>query len=495
MPIETSVRRADPAAHQTSLLMVIVPQGEQPESLASLDQASGGAVGRLYAAGAFAGKRDQTAVLYPSGPAGRILLAGAGQRDDLDRAALRRAAAVATRVAQGMGVADAALYCVPEAMEPVTAGPAGQVLTEGISFGAWRFDELKEAPREAKDHLERVDLLASAEEVAPMSEGHAVGSAIAAGQDLARGLQMLPGNTCTPSYLAAVAAELGARHDVAVTVLERDAVTEEGLGGLLAVSQGSSQDPRFIVLEHHGADGPPIVLVGKGVTFDTGGISLKPPQKMEEMKFDMSGAAAVMGTFETLGRLCPRAHVVGLIPSAENMPSANSFKPGDVIRSHLGKTIEVVNTDAEGRLLLADALSYAGRFKPSCVLDMATLTGAVVMALGHTASGLMGNSEELLADVTTAAERAGEPVWTLPLWDEYKDLIKSDIADVKNSGGRPAGTISAGWFLKEFVDGFDWGHIDIAGTAYSDRSSPIMGKGPTGVGVRLFSEFVLARQA
>ena len=236
-----------------------------------------------------------------------------------------------------------------------------------------------------------------------------------------------------------------------------------------------------------------MVLVGKGVTFDTGGISIKPAPSMEEMKYDMSGAAAVLGAFEALGRIKPKLHAVALVPSAENMPDGNAYRPADVVKSHFGKTIEVVNTDAEGRLLLADALSYARRFKPACVLDAATLTGAIVICLGPVAAGVMGNDPALVQEVVAAGQRAHERVWELPLWDEFKDLIKSDIADVKNSGGRPAGSITAGWFLREFVDGFPWAHLDIAGTAYTDRDTPSMGRGPTGMGVRLFTEFLLAR--
>jgi len=262
---------------------------------------------------------------------------------------------------------------------------------------------------------------------------------------------------------------------------------------LLAVAQGSAEEPRFIALDYRGAAGAPVVLVGKGVTFDTGGISIKPAQNMEDMKYDMSGAAAVLGTFEMLGRLRPPVHVVGLIPSTENMPSGTAIKPGDVVTSHLGKTIEIINTDAEGRLILCDALSYARRYEPACVLDIATLTGAIVVALGHSASGVMGTDENLIEEVRGAGERSGERVWPLPLWEEYRDLMKSDIADVKNAGGRPAGSISAGWFLREFVEGFPWAHLDIAGTAYTDRDDATRVKGPTGIGVRLFSEFVLKR--
>src|SRR5947208_1747787 len=231
----------------------------------------------------------------------------------------------------------------------------------------------------------------------------------------------------------------------------------------------------------------------EGLTFDSGGIEIKPAQNMEDMKFDMSGAAAVLGTFETLGLLKPKVNVVGLIPATENLPSGHAVKPGDVVKSHFGKTIEIINTDAEGRLILCDALSYVRRFKPAAVIDIATLTGAVVVALGQVAIGEMGNDEALLAEVREAGERAGERCWPLPLWDEYRDLLKSDIADVKNSGGRGAGSIAGGWFLREFVEGYPWVHLDIAGTAYTDAEGPHQAKGPTAVGVRLFTEFILKR--
>jgi leucyl aminopeptidase len=343
-----------------------------------------------------------------------------------------------------------------------------------------------------KPQLDRVDILIS-DSTNDSGEGRRLGEAIGAGQTFARSIQVLPGNVCTPSYLANVARELAQRHGFEITVLDRSAITKEKMGALLSVAQGSAEEPRFIALEYKGAEGAPVVLVGKGVTFDSGGISIKPAQNMEDMKYDMSGAAAVLGTFEALGRLKPKVHVVGLIPSTENMPSGTAVKPGDVVTSHLGKTIEVINTDAEGRLILCDALSYARRYRPAAVLDIATLTGAIVVALGHTAAGVMGNDDQLVEEVRAAGERAGERVWPLPLWEDYRDLMKSDIADVKNSGGRPAGSISAGWFLREFVDGFPWAHLDIAGTAYTDRDEPTRVKGPTGMGVRLFTEFVLAR--
>jgi leucyl aminopeptidase len=489
----TAIAQAPPAGYDTPLLAVAVPRGSLPPSLGELDTAIGGALNRLIAAGDFSGKRDETGMVYPSGATARVLLVGLGKAEEVDRTAIRRAAAVAAKRARSVGVPRAAFHLPPEARGRVSASDAGQMIAEGLAQGVWQYTEMKQRDDETKKpQLERVDILAT-EAVNELREGHRIGEAIGAGHAFARGIQVLPGNICTPSYLANVARELAQRHDFQVTILDKAAITREKMGALLAVAQGSAEEPRFIALEYQGAGGAPIVLIGKGVTFDTGGISIKPAQNMEDMKYDMSGAAAVLGTFEALGRLKPGVHVVGLIPTTENMPSGTAVKPGDVVTSHLGKTIEVINTDAEGRLILCDALSYARRYQPAAVIDIATLTGAIVVALGHTAAGVMGSDEKLVEEVRAAGEQAGERVWPLPLWDDYRDLMKSDIADVKNTGGRPAGSISAGWFLREFVDGFPWAHLDIAGTAYSDREDPTRVKGPTGMGVRLFTEFVLAR--
>ena len=484
---------------ETPLLAVAVPQGTGlPVSLAELDRASGGVLARALGAGDYKGKRDDTLLVYGTGKAQRILLVGVGKATEVTRSALRRAAAVAAKRARGVGTTAFAFAVAPEARGGVSAGELGQVAVEGAAQGAWQFTELKKtaAADDPKPDLEAVSVVVDAAEASDAEAGRSVGDAIAAGHRLTRGLQMQPGNVCTPSYLADQAGKLAKTYGFALTVLDRAQLKKEGMGALLAVAQGSAEEPRFIVLEYKG--GPqsgqaPVVIVGKGVTFDSGGISIKPAQNMEDMKFDMSGAAAVLGTFEALGRLKPKLNVVGLIPATENLPSGTAVKPGDVVKSHLGKTIEIINTDAEGRLILCDALSYARRFKPAAVLDAATLSGAVVVALGHHAIGIMGNDEALLAEVRDAGERAGERCWPLPLWEEYRDLVKSEIADVKNSGGRSAGTIGGAWFLREFVDGFPWVHLDIAGTAYAEGEGATQGKGPTAVGVRLFTEFLLKR--
>ncbi|HEX9167043.1 MAG TPA: leucyl aminopeptidase [Gemmatimonadales bacterium] len=490
MTLTMRVVAAAPAGYATPLLAVLLSDTGLPASLSQLDGQTNGAVSRLMAAGDFKGKRDETALLYPDGPAARILLVGLGKADAADRNTVRRGVAVAVKRARHLGVTSAAVHLAADV--PIGVRAIAQAAAEGSEQGAWRYEALKQPSEDQKPELDQVDLLlpGKAEDA---EAGARVGAAIGAGHALARGLQVLPGNLCTPSFLAATAQEIAARHGFKVTVLDRAQIEAEGMGALMAVAKGSAEEPRFIVLEHDGKGGAPVVLVGKGITFDTGGISIKPAERMEDMKYDMSGAAAVLGTFEALGRLRPAARVVGLIPTCENMPSSRAYKPGDVVRSHFGKTIEVVNTDAEGRLILCDALSYARRFQPACVIDAATLTGAVTIALGHAAAAVLGTDPELVRQLREAGERAGERVWELPLWDDYRDLIKSDVADVKNSGGRAAGTITAAWFLKEFVEGYPWAHLDIAATAYSDKESPAIVKGPTAMGVRLFCEFVLAR--
>ncbi|MGH7584215.1 MAG: leucyl aminopeptidase [Gemmatimonadales bacterium] len=493
MPVDVSHRVAKPEAVRTPLLIIPVVKGPMPGELASLDTACGAAVSRAWNSGDFNGAKDEVALLYPpSGGAERILLIGTGEPATAAAASLRRAAMIGGKRARTLGAPEAIVVYLPGQFPSIDDARAGQALAEGVPFGAWHYPDLKRPPETPKPLFERAELLTVAPSPA-FAGGVELGGAIAAGQEWTRGLQILPGNTATPTHIADRARELAGRRGMTITVLDRAAIVDAGLKALLAVAQGSAQEPRFVAIEHHGADGPPVVLVGKGVTFDSGGISIKPAQNMEDMKFDMSGAAAVLGTFEFLGRTKLARHVVGLVPLCENMPSGTAYKPGDVVGSHFGKTIEVVNTDAEGRLILADALSWARRYSPAAVIDCATLTGAIVIGLGHAASGVMGTDRTLIDAVIAAGERADERAWELPLWDDYRELMKSDIGDVKNSGGRAAGSITAGWFLREFVEGYPWAHVDIAGTAYTDRESPAQVKGPTGVMVRLFAEFLLAR--
>ncbi|MDF2772787.1 MAG: cytosol aminopeptidase, partial [Geminicoccaceae bacterium] len=321
------------------------------------------------------------------------------------------------------------------------------------------------------------------------------GEAIAAGYDVARRLAHMPPNLCTPEFLAKTATDIGRRHRFKVTVLGRREMERQKMGSFLCVAQGTPQDPKLVTMEYRkGRRGDaPVVLVGKGLCFDTGGISIKPADRMEFMKYDMCGAAGVLGAMEAIARLKLRVNVVGIFGATTNMPSGTAVKPGDVVISHLGKSIEIINTDAEGRLVLADLLSYARRFKPAAVIDAATLTGACVIALGHTATGVLGSDQGLVDEVISAAKRAAEPGWQLPLWDEYKELIKSDVADMKNTGGRAAGTITAAMFLREFAEEYPWVHLDIAGTAYSEADLVAIPRGPTGVPTGTFVEFVRGR--
>ena len=487
MAFSLSVRPLDVAKLDAPLLAILLRKGrELPSELAEVDRALDGALGVALEAGDFRGGRDETLLLTgPKGGPRRVLLVGMGE-PLLEGPAVKRAASLAARQAGRLGTGSMALAA------PTVNVASLEHAAAGLAAGAWRYDDLLTPPPEAdrRAPLEHAIVLSDAEGAeAAVGRGAALGE----GQSLARRLQMMPGNVCTPALLAQTAREIAERHDLKVTVLGRADMEREGMGSFLAVAQGTPEEPQLVALEYRRGTGKPIVLVGKGLCFDTGGISIKPAQNMEYMKFDMSGAAGVLGAVEAIARLNLPVNVVGIIGATTNMPSGTAVKPGDVVRSALGKTIEVINTDAEGRLVLADLLFYARRFEPAAVLDAATLTGACVIALGHTATGVFGDDEPLVQEVLDAARRAGEPGWPLPIWDDYKELIKSDVADIRNTGGRAAGSITAALFLKEFAADFPWVHLDVAGTAYSESDLVAIPKGPTGVPVGIFVEFVRGR--
>ena len=489
MSLTLSARAADFAALDIPLLVLALPSGASvDDTLNPLDRRVGGVLRRTLERRDFRGGRDEQLHLS-STVAGveRLLLVGLGKAED--RAlALRRASALAARQAGKLGVRRLAFFAAD-----ITEAEA-EAIAVGLIAGAWEFKELKTPPaaEDRRETLEEAVVLASAEAA---QRGVTTGIAIGEGHSLARRLGMLPGNICTPDYLAETARGIAQRYGMNVTVLGRAEMEREHMGSFLCVAQGTPQDPKLIVLEHRKGprDARPVGLVGKGLCFDSGGISIKPAQGMEWMKFDMCGAAGVLGAMETIGRLQLPMNVVGLVGSTTNMPSGTAVKPGDVVQASNGKFIEVINTDAEGRLVLADVLAYAARYNPSAVIDAATLTGACVIALGHTATGVMGTDEALVQEVLNAGKRSGEPGWPLPLWDDYKELIKSDVADIKNSGGRPAGTITAALFLKEFAEAYPWVHLDIAGTAYTESDLGTIPRGPTGVPVGTFVEFVRGR--
>jgi leucyl aminopeptidase len=490
MSLSVSPGPADLGALDASLLVVALPSGGALDAaLATFDGSLGGVLARSLERRDFRGGRDEMLHFAggATGPA-RILLIGLGKATDRV-GALRRAGAIVAREAGRMGSGSLAFYAGSlDARET-------EALALGLSAGAWDYTDTKTAPPEDERRAPLTSARIHGADRAAIEHGIAAGSAIAEGHSLARTLGMMPGNLCTPDLLASTALDIAARHGMKVTVLGRAEMEKEGMGSFLCVAQGSPEDPKLITLEYSGGavGAAPVALVGKGLCFDSGGISIKPAQGMEWMKFDMCGAAGVLGAMEAIARLKLPVNVVGLIGSTTNMPSSTSFKPGDVVKSLSGKFIEIINTDAEGRLVLADLLSYVSRFKPAAVLDAATLTGACVIALGHTATGVLGNNAGLVDEVLGAGTRAGEPGWQLPMWDDYKDLIKSDVADIKNSGGRPAGTISAALFLAEFAGDYPWVHLDIAGTAYTESDLATVPRGPTGVPVGTFVEFVRGR--
>ncbi len=488
MPLSFFVLRADAGSLSTGALAVLCPKGSAvPAELTSLDATLGGAITRSFARGAFAGKRDD--VLHCAGGATgpeRVLLIGMGEVSDR-RTALKRAAQLAGRRALALNTASLAIL-VPGGLD---SAELEQVVV-GASMGAWEYRELKTPPTEPKTPLERITVLVPDE--ADAGPGLASGESVAAGYALARRLQMMPGNLCTPDTLADAARDIAARHGLDVTVLGRREMEALRMGSLLAVAQGTPQEPRLIALEYRGAgDARPVVLAGKGVCFDTGGISIKPAPGMEWMKYDMSGAAGVLGAMEAIARLKLKINVVGLVGAVTNMPSGTAINPGDVVQASNGTFIEIVNTDAEGRLVLADVLHYAKKYEPVAVVDAATLTGAVVIGLGNSLMGVLGTDPTLVKDVIAAGARAAEPGWELPLWPDYEEQIKSDTADIKNTGGRAAGTITAALFLKVFTEGYPWVHLDVAGTAYSENDLVSLPKGPTGRPVGTFVEFVRAR--
>jgi leucyl aminopeptidase len=506
MALEISIRTDDLKAFATPLLVLQHFQDDAAPSGAArvVDDALGGLLGRLLARGDFRGRPEETLLVYPAEaefPAERVLLVGIGKREEYAMQGLRKAVGTAVRQAERMRVADMtlALGHVDRKSEHMGAHFAARGAVEGAVLAAWDYRDLKTDPTENDDpvvRLRTLTLLAADEAGArEMESGAEVGRVVAEAENLARELAAKPANFATPSYLAEVAKRIAEEGDMELTVLDRAAMREEGLGGMVAVAAGSEEEPRFIILEYRGGkdDARPLVLVGKGVTFDSGGISIKPADKMEEMKYDMSGAAAVLGAMQAVARLRPAVNVVALVPCTENLISGRAIKPGDVITMYSGTTVEVVNTDAEGRLILADALAYARRYDPQAIVDAATLTGSVVIGLGHEAIGLMGNNGDLIDQVRAVGERTGERCWPLPLWDAYRKQLDSDVADLKNVGGRPAGSITAGWFLKEFVDSTPWVHLDIAGTAYRDEPAAYLRKGPTGVPTRLFIEWIRER--
>jgi leucyl aminopeptidase len=491
--MEIEVQRKDAGAASGDAVVIPLTKSDGlPRALRALDEAIGGPLARSWDAGDFTAKSGEVLSLPVAGIAAkRVVLIGLGDEKSASAESLRGAGGRAAK-ALARAKAKRASVAVP-ALRRVKPEDAAQALSEGVLLGAYRFDKYKSGD-DKPPALEGVALLAAdAKSVAALRRGAKLGQVLGESANAARELSNEPGGTCTPEYLAAEARKLARAHGLKLTVFAEKELEKAKMAGILAVGRGSAHPPRLIVLEHgapakSGRKRPTLAFVGKGITFDSGGISIKPAANMDEMKHDMSGGAAVFGALRAAALLDLPCHVVGIVAAAQNMPDGNAYVPGDIIRSAHGKTIEVLNTDAEGRIVLSDALHHATSFKPDAIVDLATLTGACLVALGEVACAVLGNDEKLIARVRSAADATHERAWPLPLWEEHKTAIKGTVGDIVNTGGRNGGVSTAAAFLSYFVGDTPWVHLDIAGTAWSTKETAYYAKGATGFGVRLLME-------
>jgi leucyl aminopeptidase len=462
-----------------------------------LDAQLGGVIGRLHAGGDFAAKLGDTLLLpHPQGAAAqRVLLTGLGARTAFGRKQYRKALQASALALAKTGAADAIVYLALEDIADMETHYRARAAAEVFCAQTYKIPDLKTATKPKPIKLASVSVAAqNARAAKATTAGLKIGAALGGGVALARDLANLPPNICTPTYLAERAQGLDKDWPrIKTKVFDQDGIKALKMGAFLAVTQGSAQPPRLIVCEYRGAGkgGAPICLVGKGITFDSGGISLKDPPGMDEMKFDMSGAASVLGALRAAAELALPINVVGIIPTCENMPSGNAVKPSDIVTTMSGQTVEILNTDAEGRLILCDAITYSRRFKPAAVVDVATLTGACIVALGNQICGLMSNNEALADELAAASARADDRAWRLPIGDEYAELLKSNFADFANIGPREGGACTAATYLSKFAKDLAWAHLDVAGTAWVGGSQ----KGSTGRPVPLLVEFLVHRAA
>jgi len=485
--VEFSIKTLSPEAAKVGCVVVGVYQGGGLTAAARrLDQASGGTLKKALRD--ISGKTGSTLLLraLPGVAAERVLLAGLGEKNTAEPA-YRDAVRAAANALKELDAKDAALFLVDAKVGARAVGWNVRHAVLGVRDAFYRFDQLKTQKKPPQPALRQVVLPLSRNQKIQDALSEAV--ATADGAALARTLGNLPANICTPAYLADEAKKLAREFKLEVEVLERKDMEKLGMGALLSVARASHQPPKLIIVKYSGAakGRKPLALVGKGITFDTGGISLKPAGEMDEMKFDMSGAASVLGALRALAAMRAPVNVVGVIPACENMPGGAASKPGDVVTTLSGQTVEILNTDAEGRLILCDALAYAARFNPGAVVDIATLTGAIVVALGHVATGLFANDQKLADEIRAAADDAWDRVWQMPLWEDYQEQLRSNFADMANIGGRPAGSVTAASFLARFTRKLRWAHLDIAGTAWKSGRD----KGSTGRPVPLLVRFAL----
>ncbi|HZS94740.1 MAG TPA: leucyl aminopeptidase [Chloroflexota bacterium] len=471
------------------------------DDASAVDRALDGRLRDLLRSGEFEGKPNETVLFHTQGKAAakRVLLVGLGKKKDLRLDTIRQAfGCAAKRVRQAKATAFTA--ALPQVSLPRTSAiEVAQAMVEGAVLGSYQFSAYRSENRAEAKNLARMTVVTSRpEELDDLKEGVRRGVATSEAAVFVRDLCNHPSNVMTPSRIAQEAKTIAREHGVKLKVLERVDMEKLGMGALLGVARGSHEPPKFIILDYRGTGtegrhAKPIVFVGKTITFDTGGISLKPAENMEQMKADMTGGAEVLATVRAAARLRLPIHVIGILPATENMPGGGAMKPGDIVKTLSGQTVEVQNTDAEGRLILADGLAYATRYKPAAVIDVATLTGACMVALGQFAIGMFGNDETLKESMRKAGLKTGERVWEMPLWEEYFEQLKSDVADMRNIGGRGGGMITAALFLSKFVGDYPWVHLDIASTDWSERERAYIPKGPTGIGTRLLIQYLIDR--
>jgi leucyl aminopeptidase len=490
-----TIKSEKPARIKTGCVILGVFENHKLSAAAALfDKSTRGLITRLIQGGDMEGKCEQTLMIHhPKGAnCERVLLVGCGKLAELNTANYRKVIASAARAVDASGATDAVSYLADLEISGQDTAWNIATLVEITNGAMYVPDELKTSKDKKRRPLRRMGINVATTDTKAARAALAEGLAIANGVELARRLGNLPGNICTPTFLADQARELAkASKLLRVSVMDETGMKKLGMGALLSVTRGSREPARLITLEYKGgkAGERPVALVGKGITFDAGGISIKPAATMDEMKFDMCGAASVLGTIKACLELQLPLNVVGVIPTSENLPDGNASKPGDIVTSMSGQTIEVLNTDAEGRLVLCDALTYCGKFDPAAVIDIATLTGACVIALGGHAAGLLSNNEGLAGALIAAGDTAGDRAWRLPLWDDYQMQLDSNFADMANIGGREAGTITAACFLSRFTRDYDWAHLDIAGVAWKSGKE----KGATGRPVPLLLRYLLDR--
>jgi len=492
--LEFSTKLSTPDRQIASCIVVGVYEGKNLSQAAeTVDKASGGELRALINSGDMEGPPGKTRLLYRlSGiAADRVLLVGLGKEKNLSAKIWRDCIRAVIAAIIDTGARDAWVFLADVPVEKRDSAWKARHFVMAVADVLYRFDRMKSTKSKARPLAKLAYGLLTRRDLPATERGLKEGRAIAAGMDLARDLGNLPGNICTPSYLAEQSVRLAREWKMSSQVLNRKDMEKLGMGSLLSVAKGSRQPPKLIVLRYNGAASKdkPIVLIGKGITFDTGGISLKPGAEMDEMKFDMCGAASVIGTMRALAEMRLKLNVVGIVPTAENMPDGAASKPGDIVTSMSGQTIEILNTDAEGRLILCDALSYAERFQPQAVVDIATLTGACIIALGHVCSGLFSNKDALAHELLSAGEESWDRAWQLPLWDDYQEQLKSNFADFANIGGRAAGSVTAACFLSRFARKYAWAHLDIAGTAWRSGKD----KGASGRPIPLLTSFLIKR--